>query len=359
VRARRSPLETQVPSWSTEHGTGAGPVEPRLHRRGIDQRWVADISEFACLDGKLYLAGIKDLHDQGLAGWSMGERQTTDLVVDALVMAVARRVPDHDLVHHADRGSQYTALEFSNRLKAWQIHASYGSTGDCFDNAAMESTWAALKREIRHIYGDWEQMTRSQLRTILFEYIETPHQPFVSSGGGNRLRESDAGVVSLVGAQAVVELADELVEQVPECGDVVVTEVAASLIVGSSGGVVSDRGERPDVAGGGEAVILGSSCADPVRLARCSGHGRSTDVCLERSAVGEPVGVVPDLGKKTSSGQGTGTWERRDDRRLTVFDEHGLDPSGQFVDGVAYRVELADQAAELDAHGVGDSGGLV
>lgn len=127
-----------------------------------DQRWVADISEFACLDGKLYLAGIKDLHDQGLAGWSMGERQTTDLVVNALVMAVARRVPDHDLVHHADRGSQYTALEFSNRLKAWQIHASYGSTGDCYDNAAMESTWAALKREIRHIYGDWEQMTRSQ-----------------------------------------------------------------------------------------------------------------------------------------------------------------------------------------------------
>ena len=68
--------------------------------------------------------------------------------------------------------AQYTALEFSNRLAAWKITASYGSTGDCFDNAAMESTWAALKREIRHIYGDWEQMTRSQLRTVLFEYIE-------------------------------------------------------------------------------------------------------------------------------------------------------------------------------------------
>jgi putative transposase len=56
-----------------------------------DQRWVADITEFACRDGKLFLAGIKDLHDQGLAGWSMGERQTTDLVVNALVMALARR----------------------------------------------------------------------------------------------------------------------------------------------------------------------------------------------------------------------------------------------------------------------------
>ncbi len=71
-----------------------------------DQRWVADITEFACLDGKLFLAGIKDLHDQGLAGWSMGERQTTDLVVNALVMALARRAPDKDLIHHADRGSQ-------------------------------------------------------------------------------------------------------------------------------------------------------------------------------------------------------------------------------------------------------------
>lgn len=137
-----------------------------------DQRWVADITEFHCRDGKLFLAGIKDLHDQGLAGWSMGERQTTDLVVNALVMALARRDPDGELIHHADRGSQYTSLEFTNRLGDWKIHASYGSTGDCYDNAAMESTWAAIKREIRHIWGPWEQLTRSQLRTILFEYIE-------------------------------------------------------------------------------------------------------------------------------------------------------------------------------------------
>jgi transposase InsO family protein len=152
------------------------PAPDRLERdftaERPDERWVADISEFACVDGKLYLAGIKDLCDRGLAGWSMGERQTTDLVVSALVMALARRAPDGDLVHHADRGCQYTSLEFTNRLAAWGIDASYGSTGDCFDNAAMESTWAAIKREIRHIWGPWEQLTRSQLRTILFEYIE-------------------------------------------------------------------------------------------------------------------------------------------------------------------------------------------
>ena len=138
-----------------------------------NQRWVADITEFGCRDGKLYLAGVKDLHDQALAGWSMGQRQTTDLVVNALVMALARRSPDGELIHHADRGSQYTSLEFTNRLADWRLQASYGSTGDCFDNAAMESTWATVKKEIRHIHGPWQQLTRSQLRTILFEYIET------------------------------------------------------------------------------------------------------------------------------------------------------------------------------------------
>jgi transposase InsO family protein len=66
----------------------------------------------------------------------------------------------------------YTSVECSNRLKDWKVNASYGSVGDCYDNAAMESTWATIKKEIRHIYGDWETMTRRQLRTILFDYIE-------------------------------------------------------------------------------------------------------------------------------------------------------------------------------------------
>jgi transposase InsO family protein len=104
----------------------------------------------------------------------MGERQTTDLVVNALVMALGRRHPaDDELTHHADRGSQYTSLEFSNRMTDWRINPSYSRTGVCFDNAAMESTWATIKREIRHLHGDWGQLTRSQLRTILFAYIET------------------------------------------------------------------------------------------------------------------------------------------------------------------------------------------
>ena len=139
-----------------------------------DHKWVADITEFACWDAKLLLAGIKDLHDQSIVGWSMGIRQTTDLVVNALVMALSRRHPDNDeLIHHTDRGSQYTSLEFSTRLADWCINPSYSRSGTCFDNAAMESTWATSKTEIHHIYGSWSEMTRSQLRTALFSYIET------------------------------------------------------------------------------------------------------------------------------------------------------------------------------------------
>ena len=137
-----------------------------------DLRWVADLTEFHCIDGKLYLAGIRDLCDHTLVGWSMGERQTTDLVVAALVMALGRRQPSNELVHHADHGCQYTSVEFTNRLADWGLAGSYGSVGDCWDNAAMEAFWATLKKEVRHIWGPIERMTRSELRTVLFDYIE-------------------------------------------------------------------------------------------------------------------------------------------------------------------------------------------
>lgn len=77
------------------------------------------------------MAGIRDLCDKTLTGWSMGERQSSDLVIAALVMAFGRRQPAIDLVHPADRGSQSTALEFTKRLQDWGLVGSYGSVGDC------------------------------------------------------------------------------------------------------------------------------------------------------------------------------------------------------------------------------------
>ncbi len=137
-----------------------------------DEHWVGDITEFATGDGKLYLAGILDLCDRGLVGWAMSERATADLVIDALVMAISRRRPDGPVVHHTDRGTQYTSLAFCNRLEDHGLLASFGSTGDCFDNAAMESFWATLKRELEWIHGTRRWNTRAELRAALFDYIE-------------------------------------------------------------------------------------------------------------------------------------------------------------------------------------------
>lgn len=137
-----------------------------------DRVWVADITEFVTREGKLFLAGIVDVATSQIVGWSMQNRQTSDLVVDALVAAALRRNITGDLVHHSDRGSQYMSLAFTNRLEDLDLVPSFGSTGDCYDNAKMEAFWATLKREITWITGIETFDTRSDLRTAIFDYIE-------------------------------------------------------------------------------------------------------------------------------------------------------------------------------------------
>lgn len=93
-----------------------------------DERWVADISEFHCFDGKLFLAGIRDLFDKALVGWAMGERQTTDLVVSALVMALSRRRPDAELVHHSDKGPQGEFNRLSQHFRMMEVFGGSSTT---------------------------------------------------------------------------------------------------------------------------------------------------------------------------------------------------------------------------------------
>jgi len=137
-----------------------------------NERWVADITEFATDEGKLFLAGVRDLYSKALVGWSMSDRATSELVIDAVVMAVGRREPDGPLIHHADQGTQYTALDFTNRLEDLGLVPSYGSVGDAYDNAAMETFWATLKRELAWTTKITRFESRAQLRTALFDYIE-------------------------------------------------------------------------------------------------------------------------------------------------------------------------------------------
>jgi transposase InsO family protein len=153
------------------------PAPDRLERNFAaerpNMRWVADISEFPTGEGKLHVAGVRDLCHRGLVGWAMGAHPDTELVVDALVMALSRCTPDADgLVHHSDRGSQYTSLDFCATADLAGLQVSFGSTGDCYDNAAMETFWSILKREINWIRGSIWFPTRADAKLYLFEFIE-------------------------------------------------------------------------------------------------------------------------------------------------------------------------------------------
>lgn len=147
-------------------------VDRDFTAEGPNELWVADITEFATGEGKLYLAGVLDVCTQKLVGWSMSHRATADFVIDAVVMAVQRQQIQGPLTHHSDRGSQYTSLAFTNGLEDLGITASFGSTGDCYDNARMESFWATLKREVHWIHQTDRFTTRARLRAALFDYVE-------------------------------------------------------------------------------------------------------------------------------------------------------------------------------------------
>ena len=134
-----------------------------------DRSWFADITEHPTDEGKLYLASVLDAFDKQIVGWSMGEHATTELVVNAVQMAITNRQPVIPPLHHSDRGTQYTSIAFSDRLAQLGLTPSMGSRGDAFDNALIESWHASLQTELLD-RQHWRY--RDELRTALFHYIE-------------------------------------------------------------------------------------------------------------------------------------------------------------------------------------------
>jgi putative transposase len=132
--------------------------------------WVADITYVATREGFLYLAFILDVHSRRIIGWAMESHLRTELVVDALRMAVCRRKPAPGLVHHSDQGVQYTALSFCERLREVGITPSMGRTGSALDNAMAESFVSTLKAEL---VSRLKFPTRQAAKTAIFEYVET------------------------------------------------------------------------------------------------------------------------------------------------------------------------------------------
>jgi putative transposase len=136
---------------------------------GPDRVWVADITYLRSWEGWLYLAAVQDLYSRRIVGWAMADHMRSDLVVDALQMALAHRRPAPGLIWHSDQGSQFVSLAFGQAARAAGIAQSMGSRGDCWDNAVAESFFATLKKELIH-RRSWP--TKAQLRTEVFDYIE-------------------------------------------------------------------------------------------------------------------------------------------------------------------------------------------
>jgi len=144
-------------------------LDRQFNPSGANEVWVADITYIPTREGWLYLAVVEDLFSRRVVGWSMAESLESRLVVDALEMAVQRRLPEEGLLAHSDRGSQYASEHYQLLLARHGIACSMSRRADCWDNAPMESFFASLKKELVH---GADFATRAEARAALFEYIE-------------------------------------------------------------------------------------------------------------------------------------------------------------------------------------------
>ncbi len=157
---------------TTRRREGARPapdlVERNFTAERPDQLWVADITYVPTWAGFLYLAVVLDAFSRRVVGWAMATHLHTQLVLDALEMALRQRRPQ-GVIHHSDQGSQYTSIAFGSRCRRAGVRPSMGSVGDCYDNALCESFFATLECELidRRRFP-----SQSQARMAVFEFIE-------------------------------------------------------------------------------------------------------------------------------------------------------------------------------------------
>jgi putative transposase len=150
------------------------PVAPNLLNRNFtpaepNRAWASDITYIRTAEGWLYLAVVMDLFSRAIIGWSMSERMTRSLVIDALRMAVKRNHPSPGLLHHSDRGSQYASFDYQAVLGKYGMICSMSRKGNCWDNAPVESFFSTLKKE--HVFHH-DFVSRNQARQSIFLYIE-------------------------------------------------------------------------------------------------------------------------------------------------------------------------------------------
>jgi putative transposase len=178
--------------WRTTIGDPQATRRPDLVQRDFtasrpDELWCADFSYLRCWEGPVFFAFVIDVYSRMIVGWQFANHMRTDLVLDALRMALARRSPgaDVELVHHSDAGSQYTSFDYSQTLDDHGVLASIGSVGDCYDNAMIEAFWSRMQVELLDTRR-WK--TRVELANAIFEYIEIFHN--------RRRRHSSLGMLT-------------------------------------------------------------------------------------------------------------------------------------------------------------------
>ena len=158
--------------------------------------WVADFTYLWTAEGWLYVAAVVDLFSRRVVGWSMSATMTAPLVTDALVMAIWRRGAPHTVLHHSDRGSQYTSEPFQRLLADHGVTWSMSRAGNVWDNAVMESFFSSLKTERT---AAKRYRTRAQAKANVFDYIEYFYNP--------RRRHSTLGYLSPMEFERQAELA--------------------------------------------------------------------------------------------------------------------------------------------------------
>ena len=131
------------------------PVAPNLLEQNFvvsapNKVWVSDFTYLWTLQGWMYLAIVLDLYSRRIVGWSMSNRMTKELVIEALEMAIRQRKPDAGLIVHSDRGSQYCSREYQKTIKRYHLCCSMSKKGDCYDNACAETFFHSFKVEWIH-----------------------------------------------------------------------------------------------------------------------------------------------------------------------------------------------------------------
>jgi putative transposase len=134
-----------------------------------NQLWLADITYCSTWEGWLYVSFILDAFSRMIVGWQIASHMRTELVLDALEMAVFRQDVTGPLIHHSDAGSQFTAIRYSDRLTEANIAASIGTVGDSYDNAMAEALNGTFKAELVKLHGPWR--TRNELETAIINWI--------------------------------------------------------------------------------------------------------------------------------------------------------------------------------------------